>query len=493
MTPNLPAMPLAPKNLLVIMSDEHSPRALGVAGHPLAQTPQLDRLAARGTRFTSAYTTSPICVPARAGFATGKYPHQVGYWDNADAYEGAVPSWHHLMRDHGHRVASIGKLHFRGLPGDDHGFSEELLAMHVVDGIGDVKGLVRENIPRRNGYDKLAKLAGPGESPYTHYDRDIAARAQAWLRDAAVRRGEKPWALFVSFVCPHFPLVAPPEFYERYPLDRIPLPKQYLPAERPDHPYLRDYAACVGYDLGFDGDHAKVRRALAGYLGLVSFMDDNVGKVLRALADAGLEAGTRVVYTSDHGDNAGARGLWGKSTMYEESAGVPLILAGPGIAAGATCATPASHVDLFPFFLECVGVPAPRDGYHGVSPLALAAGAQAGRAVLSEYHAIGSTGGVTMLRKGRWKLVHCVRYAPQLFDLESDSEERVDRAADPACRAVLAELEAALRAFCDPAEVDTRAKRRQAELLARYGGREAALARGDLNYTPAPGQPPDIN
>ena len=482
---------MGPKNLLVLMSDEHNPQVMGVAGHPLAQTPHLDRLAARGTRFTSAYSTSPICVPARAGFATGKYQHQIGYWDNADAYDGAVPSWHHLLRERGHRVVSIGKLHFRGLPGDDHGFSEELVPMHVVDGIGDVKGLIRQDIPRRNGYDKLAKLAGPGESPYTRYDRDIAARAQSWLREEAPRHRERPWALFVSFVCPHFPLTAPPEFYGRYPLERIPLPKQYL--ERPEHPYLRDYDACVAYDAGFSGDHGKVRRAIAGYLGLVSFVDDNAGKVLRALEEAGLADKTCVVYTSDHGDNVGARGLWGKSTMYEESAGVPLILAGPGIATGRSCATPVSHVDLFPFFLECAGVPAPKNGYRGVSPLALAAGRDADRAVLSEYHAIGSTGGITMVRKGRWKYVHCVRYRPQLFDLENDPGELIDLAGDPAHRMALASLEAELRRFCDPDEVDARAKRRQAELLARFGGREAALARGDLNYTPAPGQKPDIN
>ncbi|HEX7218152.1 MAG TPA: sulfatase-like hydrolase/transferase, partial [Burkholderiales bacterium] len=213
MTTSLGRM-LEPKNLLVIMSDEHNARAP-------AQTPNLDRLAARGTRYTSAYTTSPICVPARAAFATGKYQYQIGYWDNADPYDGAVPSWHHLLRERGHRVVSIGKLHFRGLPGDDHGFSEELLPMHVVNGIGDVRGLVRQDIPRREGYYKLAKLAGPGESPYTRYDRDIAARAQAWLREEAPRHRERPWALFVSFVCPHFPLIAPPEFYGRYTVERI--------------------------------------------------------------------------------------------------------------------------------------------------------------------------------------------------------------------------------------------------------------------------------
>jgi len=363
--------------------------------------------------------------------------------------------------------------------------------MHVVDGLGDVKGLVRENIPRRNGYGKLAKLAGPGESPYTRYDRDIAARAQVWLHEEAPR--DRPWALFVSFVCPHFPLVAPPEFYYRYPQDRIPLPKQYLPAERPSHPYLRDYDACMAYDLGFDGDHARVRRAIAGYLGLVSFMDENVGKVLRALDETGLGADTRVAYTSDHGDNVGARGLWGKSTMYEESAGVPLILAGPDVPVGKHCATPVSHVDLFPFFIEALGERVPRDGHLGSSPLAIAAGAGPDRAVLSEYHAIGSTGGISMLRKGRWKYVHCVRYPPQLFDLETDPEEMVDLAGDPAHSATLARMQAELRRHFDPEEVDARAKRRQVELLARAGGREAALARGYLNYTPAPGQAPDMN
>ena len=136
-------------NLLVLMSDEHNPKFLGAAGHPFIATPNLDALAARGTRFDAAYTTCPICVPARAAFAVGRYVHDVGYWDNADGYDGAIPSWHHALRDAGHRVVSIGKLHFRGRPGDDHGFSEEIVPMHIVDGIGDGKGLIRENIPTR--------------------------------------------------------------------------------------------------------------------------------------------------------------------------------------------------------------------------------------------------------------------------------------------------------------------------------------------------------
>ena len=97
-------------NFIVILSDEHNKRVTGCYGHPQIKTPNLDRLAARGTRFTSAYTNCPICVPARAAFALGRYVHDVGYWDNSDAYEGSLPSWHHILRAAGHRTVSIGKL-----------------------------------------------------------------------------------------------------------------------------------------------------------------------------------------------------------------------------------------------------------------------------------------------------------------------------------------------------------------------------------------------
>ncbi len=90
---------MKPTNLIIIMSDEHNPKVMGCNGHPLVKTPNIDALAAAGTSFTSAYTTCPVCVPARAAFATGKYVNQIGYWDNADAYEGAIPSWHHRLRE----------------------------------------------------------------------------------------------------------------------------------------------------------------------------------------------------------------------------------------------------------------------------------------------------------------------------------------------------------------------------------------------------------
>jgi choline-sulfatase len=484
---------MEPKNLLILMSDEHNPKVMGCAGNEIIRTPNLDELAREGTRFTSAYTPCPICVPARASFAVGKYVHQVGYWDNADAYDGAVPSWHHLLRDQGHEVVSIGKLHFRGAPGDDHGFTTEIVPMHVVDGIGDVKGLVRENIPRRRGGDKMARLAGPGESPYTVYDREIAARAQIWLHEAAKRPRDKPWVLFVSFVAPHFPLTAPPEWYYQYADRDLPLPKQYGQDVRPHHPFLEDYARVVDYDRHFR-NRDDIQRALAGYYGLVSATDEHIGHVLTALKQSGLAGATRILYTSDHGDNLGARGLWGKSTFFEESAGVPLILAGDGIPVGIERATPVSLVDVYPFVFDCVGAAAPEDCERpGISLAALAAGVVPDRAVVSEYHATTSVAGAYMLRDGEFKYVHYVAYPAQLYDLQCDPEELNDVAGDPAYAETLARLRRRLLEILDPEEVDQRAKRRQADLLARHGGREVALARGDLGFTPAPGTEPEID
>jgi choline-sulfatase len=480
-------MSRTPQNLLVIISDEHAARSMGCAGHPFQRTPNLDALAARGTRFTSAICPSPICVPSRAALATGRDLHAMGrHFDNADPYDGGIRSWHHALREAGREVVSIGKLHFRGLPGDDHGFSDERLAMHVVDGKGDLLSLIRdETAPPRKGARKLAETAGPGESDYTRYDRAIADEACSWL---AAPRGE-PWCLFVSFVTPHFPLIAPPEFFAPYPPDVVGLPKLYAPEERPSHPFLRDYATTVPYDASVP-DLATAQRMMAGYHGLVSFMDSQVGRVLGALAASPHAAATRVLYTSDHGDSVGARGLWGKSVMYEEAVAVPMILAGADVVAGAVCDTPASLTDVFATVLDACGV-GEEPPAASASLFDLAAGGRSDRAVLSEYHASGSREAAFLLRKGRWKYIRYASYPTQLFDLATDPEELRDLGEDPAHAAIRAELEAALRArIGDPAALDRAVKRRQAAILAANGGREAVLARGDLPYSPPPGVKP---
>lgn len=477
-----------PKNLLIIISDEHNPKTLGCYGHSLVKTPHLDRLAQAGTRFTKAYCNSPVCIPARAVIATGRYINQVGFWDNADPYDGSVTSWHHRLREAGHRVVSIGKLHFRSTE-DDNGFSEEIVPMHVIEGKGDLMGLVRDELPRRGSSWKMAGMAGPGESPYTFYDRDITARAQVWLREDAKRYKDKPWVLFVSLVCPHFPLTAPPEHFYRYYFDEnLPWPKLYDPAERPRHPYLQEYGSSFAYDEHFDTPD-DVRRGVAGYLGLCSFLDENVGKILNALDAAELTRDTRVIYTSDHGDNLGARGVWGKSTMYEEAVAVPWIMAGADIPSGKTFNDAISHVDLYPTILDAVGLEPRSDeeDLPGRSLFDVLTHPSTDRFAFSEYHGMGSTGGIFMIRNGRYKYIYYLNHPPELFDLDKDPEELHNLVEDPGYEAVRKACELELRSVCDPEEVEKRAKQRQAEQLERHGGRDAVIARGDLGFSPPPG------
>ena len=315
-------------NLLVIMSDEHQARALSCAGH-FTRTPNLDALAARGTRFTNAYTPSPICVPARASFATGLYTHQTRLWDNAMPYAGQIPGWGHALQGAGVPVQSIGKLHYRAEE-DPAGFDTEHIPMMVKDGVGMVWASIRKEDQRVDMPGRmLGDYIGPGESTYTEYDAAVVQRTRDWLSDAP----DRPWCLYVGLVAPHFPLVVPEAYFNLYPADDLPRAKLHPSDGHPRHPWVQKQ---FGLDRTEDKfrDDAERLAAMSAYYGLCTWMDHNVGQILSALDDAGLHEHTTVVYTSDHGDNVGARGLWGKSNMYEESAAVPLIVARPGQKAG---------------------------------------------------------------------------------------------------------------------------------------------------------------
>lgn len=244
----------------------------------------------------------------------------------------------------------------------------------------------------------------------------------------------------------------------------------------------------MNYDEYFD--EVAVRRAISAYYGMVSFLDHNIGRVFAALEEAGFADDTRVIYTSDHGDNLGNRGLWGKSVMYEESVAVPMILAGPDVAEGSVVAAPVSLVDCYPTVLEAIGVPLPPEdeGLPGLSLWRIAQGARSERAILSEYHAAGSITGTFMIRHGRWKYIHHVGYAPELFDLNADPGETRDLAGEAACASVLGDCERTLQGLCDPYTVSAMAFRDQARRIEQHGGAEAIKLRGDFGYTPAPGQ-----
>lgn len=466
-----------PPNVLMIMSDQHNPRAMGHSPRGIgALTPNLDRLAEEGTSFSSAYCTSPICVPARASIATGRYVHELGMWDNAEPYPGTPPSWGHYLGEAGYRVVTVGKLHHADSD-DDTGFPDQRLAMQVHNG-GDLRGVSlrpeRRSPPAGKGLNNLLN-AGPGESEYTEYDRAVAREAIAFL-NSDLTTSEQPWALMVSFVAPHFPLIAPHEFHDLYDPADLPIPPPDTGAW--DHPAVSEFKTAFG--LTRDLTETETRTALAAYLGLCSFLDHNVGLVLDALAASGTHDDTVVIYTSDHGESAGAHGLWFKHLMNEESVGVPLLMRGPGIPRGRTETSPVSHVDLVSTMLDVAGVTPPPE----LAGTSLRAPAD-DRTIMAEYHANGSVDAYFMVRHGEWKYIEYVHGPPQLFNLAEDPGEHRNLASSPDYAAVLADFGARLRQFCDPAAVDRAAKASQAERVARVGGVEAA-ARITVPYTPPP-------
>jgi choline-sulfatase len=478
---------MRPANLVVIMSDEHHPRAMGVAGHPFARTPNLDRLAERGMRFDAAYCNSPICVPSRASFATGRYVHDLGNWDNAIAYDGRVHGWGHALQRTGHRVDSIGKLHYSNAK-DPTGFDHQYHPMHIYGGHGMVWGALRDG---KADFTERAHVMldpiGPGTSKYNIYDDRIATEAEAWIARAAGENHDRPWVLFVGFVAPHFPLTVPKDILDLYPTAKMPLPRLHPKDGHPRHPWLEASHRMHPVDDALDNDRRRL--ATACYYGLCTWVDRQVGRVIGALERAGLTETTRVVYTSDHGDNIGARGMWGKSTHYDDAVGVPMIVAGPDVARGQVCRTPVSLVDLAPTIMAAVG----EDPYRWAEDLPgrslfdiAGAPYDPKRTVFSEYHAFACPTAAFMLRNGRYKYNYYVGYQPELFDLSTDPEEEHNLADHPGLAAVVTDLDAQLRRTLDPEATDARAKADQAALIERFGGPVKAINVGAPGATPAP-------
>ena len=472
---------MASKNLLIILSDEHQARAMGCAGHPFVKTPHLDALAARGMRFENAYTPSPICVPARASFATGRYVHQTRLWDNAMPYDGSIPGWGHALQKAGVRVESIGKLHYRAEE-DPAGFDVEHMPMMVADGVGMVWASVRREDERVIGQGRmLGDYVGPGTSTYTDYDSAVVERTTEWLRTNA--DDARPWCLFVGLVAPHFPLVVPQEFFDLYPLADLPEPKLHPAKGFERHPWVERQNAFNDSEAKFT-DANERRAAMAAYYGLCSWLDHNVGQILTILKESGQSDDTTIIYTSDHGDNVGARGLWGKSNLYEESAAIPLIMAGPGIKP-TRVTTPVSLLDVSTTIADHFG--ASIDAAAGVRSLGdIAANPNPDRVVFSEYHAAGAVSGAFMVRKGRWKLIHYIGFDDELFDLCDDPEETANLAKRPEYKAVLADMHVELRRICDPAATDRQAFKDQDALIERHGGFKAAMKLGAPGATPPP-------
>jgi choline-sulfatase len=470
-------------NVLIILSDEHKHDLMGCAGHPFIKTPALDELAEHGTRFTNAYTPSPICVPARASLATGLPVHENRCWDNAIAYDGSTPGWAQFLSDNGLIAESIGKLHYKSETAPV-GFRRQQHVVHIHDGIGQVWGSVRNPLPENMGRSPIFDSIGEGMSNYNKFDMRVADTAAEWLAEHA--HDAKPWVLFVGLVAPHFPLVVPERYLKLYDPAQLELPALHPSTGYERHPWVERQAAHMDHDAAL-GTNERRRLALASYYGLVSFMDEQVGKIIGSLKKNGLAGSTTVVYSSDHGDNLGKRGMWNKGLLYRESTGVPMIISGPDIPANSISATPVSLIDVQNTVLQCVGIESAKEASPGKSLVEIATSPDdLDRFVLSEYHAIGSEVGAFMLANSHYKYHYYLGMKPELFDVQADPEELHDLVDLPKYSGLLKKLDDHLRSILNPENVDAQAKADQKKLIDSFGGRNAALQTGTPAATPVP-------
>jgi choline-sulfatase len=389
------------------MSDEHSPHAARWMGSKIVHTPALDSLARDGVAFTSAYCQNPICVPSRASFVTGRMPSNVGVFGNDGGLNPEAPTLADVFKQAGYTTAWFGKTHWGGnprfqiQPGRDAGARE-----------GHETG--RSRLPQD------AKLTGDAVA------NEVDALAQRQAIEFLQAHKDRPFFAGVSFIKPHFPFIVQEEYFRRYK-DIIDLP-QVTPKMIEDLP---QQSRAEREKYGFASlTPEQIRKARAVYFGMVTFIDDMVGGILKQVDQLGLRRNTVILYTSDHGELAGEHGLWYKNSFYEASARVPHIWSIPGRAKGMTVTAPTMNMDIFPTLCELCGLEKPA-GLEGSSLLPLIDGKDNGssRYALSENFRGGWAS--RMIRSGRWKYCYHHKDAEQLFDLEADPTETVNLAARP--------------------------------------------------------------
>lgn len=431
-------------NLLFLFSDQHAQRVSGAYGDPVVQTPNLDRLAAEGLRFENAYCPSPICVPSRMSMLTARVPHRQDCWVNDDSLRSDLPTWPHAAGAAGFDPVLIGRMHAIG-PDQLHGYT----AREVGDHSPNFPGAARQSMGVLTGANdptpQALNLVGAGKCAYQTKDQDVADAAVTWLHNtgAAKNKQGKPFCLSVGFMLPHPPYVADPEAFGTY-AGHVP-----PPALGPDT-LTGDFYNWWRENRGLEAiSDEKCDHARTAYWALVHRLDEMIGQVLDALEDIGAMDDTLIVYTSDHGDHLGERGLWWKHTFFEESVKVPLIMRWPGVlAAGETRKQVVNLIDLSQTMLEAIGAAQLPDA-DGCSFWEVAQNASATwkNETFSEYCTDTGpdwTGGRAvqqrMIRSDNWKLSIFNDAPPLLFDLNVDRDELENRAEDPDCAIILEAL-----------------------------------------------------
>ena len=454
-------------NLLLIMADQLAPQVLRAYGHSKALTPHLDRLAEEGVVFENAYCNFPLCAPARFSMLSGQLPSRIGAFDNAVEFPASVPTFHHYLRLGGYRTCLAGKMHFVG-PDQLHGYEERVTTdVYPADYLWTPDWRLDDETWLEWYHDMSRVLdAGPHRrSVNVAYDDETEFEAVRWLHEHADGADDRPFALTVSFISPHDPYLAPPYWWGLYRDIDIDAPRVGdIPLAERD-PHSRRHWFLTGRhraEVG-ESDVLRMRRA---YYAVTSYVDAKVGRLMETLREIGAAEDTLVVFTSDHGDSLGERGLFFKMSFFEWSVRVPLIVHAPFAFAPRRVRANVSHLDLFPTLLEVAGdgvspdLAAPIDG-RSLAPLASGGGQDRSDVVCAEYTAEGVRAPLLMVRRGPYKLIASPADPPLLFDLVNDPDELENLAGRSACAGVRAELEAIVAGTWDVEALDAAVRESQ--------------------------------
>ncbi len=460
-------------NILIIMVDQLTGTLFPDGPAEYLHAPNLTALAERSARFANNYTASPLCAPGRASFVSGQLPSRTQVYDNAAEFISSIPTFAHHLRAAGYYTCLSGKMHFVG-PDQLHGFEDRLTTDIYPADFGWTPDYRKPGERIDWWYHNLGSVTGAGVAETTNqmeYDDEVAFLAIQKLyqlsreSDDAKRR---PWCLTVSLSHPHDPFVARRKYWDLYKNCQALEPESpFIPYESQDPHSQRLYKAS-DY-ASFNITPEQVRRSRRGYFANISYVDDKVGELIDTLERTRMAGDTVIVFCSDHGEMLGERGLWFKMSFFEGSARVPLMIAGPGIAAG-LFTTPVSNLDICPTLCDLAGadMSAVMPWTDGQSLKPLMAGAARTEPVLMEYAAEGSYAPMVAVRSRQYKFVHCEIDPPQLFDLESDPLERENLAGRAEHAQVVARFMEMVRTRWDMARFDSEVRESQARRWVVY-------------------------
>jgi choline-sulfatase len=437
------------------MADQLAAPFLPAYHHPVVKAPNLSALADRGMVFESAYTNSPLCAPSRFSMLAGRLNSKIGAYDNAAELASSVPTFAHYLRRAGYQTTLAGKMHFVGAD-QLHGFEERLTTDIYPADFGWTPNWREANTRVDWWFHNMdsVRCAGIADSSnQLDYDDEVGFHAVRKLRDLARSNDVRPWLLTAAFTHPHDPYVARADHWNRYDHDAIDLPTVgALPIDKidPHSARLRNVSNMDAMPV----TEAQILNARHAYYSSIAYIDDWVGTLIRTLTECGQSGNTIVMFTSDHGDMLGERGLWYKMNFYEHASRVPLIVTGPGVMVGRN-KDHVSLLDLVPTFNElAIGPTIDTGSIDGKSLVPLLSGdADSSREVLGEYLAEGAISPIFMVRKGAHKYVQCSADPEQLYDLDSDPSELVNLAENPKHEHTLTEMRALANTTWNAAEI----------------------------------------